>query len=293
MRKKLNGALDDAYLSVWRGKDPDAPDPKLSPWAARSGYAEGDREARTVAALWAGRELPAVDLSAELRRVDRRNLLLWHAQRTLDDFWGPTPGQSKPYFQIVAEEYLAAANSLSPPCPLAQTVALRAGEVAHDGVVRPVDPSTIYLDSESSRSDPQQVQVTLKVSPGLIESGGKAAVFFQDQERHPLAIRERSDSRESVLRRPVPDVDPKSSGDSVTWKTFLALGATAGNQKLAPSAVALYRGHVASIQIPVVITPPGPETVVTFPQRVHRSCWSRAVRRGGRRSSSFSTVLSV
>ena len=124
VRGKLNEALDESRVAAWCKKSQDALlDPKAAPLAARNGYAEGDRQLRAVAALWAGREMPAVDLAAELRRVDRRNLLLWLAQRTLDDFWGPRPGESKPcYFQTVAEEYLRAADAWSPPSALARTV---------------------------------------------------------------------------------------------------------------------------------------------------------------------------
>jgi Mg-chelatase subunit ChlD len=47
----------------------------------------------------------------ELRYLDLRSLVLWHAQRALDDFWGPG-GDATPYFAAAANQYLDAASLL-------------------------------------------------------------------------------------------------------------------------------------------------------------------------------------
>jgi len=266
VRAKLNEALDETRVAAWRQKSQDALlDPKTAPLAVRSGYAEGDRELRSVAALWAGREMRDADLSTDLYRVDRRNLLLWQAQRTLDDFWGPKPGESRPYFQSVAEEYLLAANALTPPSPLARKVQQLADEVAQRGVVRPDVVQGIYLDANSNGGDSPQVDLKLDVASaasGLFEAGGEAAVFFQDQKQRPLAIKDRLDAQESVLRHAIvsPEVNP------VHLKTYLNLGENARDVN-AVLARTVYRGHVQSAPIQVVRLS-GPETVVTRTQRL-------------------------
>jgi hypothetical protein len=260
-------------LSAWFG--PDAP---AAASMTRSKYVEGDRLSRSVAGLWAGRDLPSVDFSAELRHIDRRNLLLWQAERTLADFWGPTPGHSQPYFQIVADEYLKEAGKLTPPGPMVKdleariaAVDARADEVKTNGVVRLTVPAETEIPPGA-----RQVQINLDVSRGtlgLLDPGGEAALFFEDQARstedqpqHALATRDRSDSQE-ILRRPITEAKLNASGGSLALHPYLELGESALKQKLPAVAWTLYRGHVQKNLVPFDRPPPGLETVVSRPKR--------------------------
>ena len=71
VREKLNAALDEASVDKWcaKARKALADHRTATPLTVRSGLAEGDLAGRTVAALWAGRDLPRVNLWTELRRV--------------------------------------------------------------------------------------------------------------------------------------------------------------------------------------------------------------------------------
>ncbi len=67
--------------------------------------------------------------------MDLGCLLWWHAERSLDDFWGPpvatsTAGQTNCYFAVLADQYMAAAQRLD-PVPQAYEVAVRAREAKY------------------------------------------------------------------------------------------------------------------------------------------------------------------
>ena len=63
-----------------------------------------ERLARAAASLWG--QLGDRNPVAELRRFDLQQLLLWHCQRTLDDFRGPASPRDEPFFSLAAADYL-------------------------------------------------------------------------------------------------------------------------------------------------------------------------------------------
>ena len=87
-----------------------------APLEVRRGASKADQLVRAAAALldpdalaWESGEDPP----RQLRRLDLYYLLLWHAGRTMEDFWGPPPGtRGEPFFQLAAEGYLGSAEKL-------------------------------------------------------------------------------------------------------------------------------------------------------------------------------------
>lgn len=78
-------------------------------WLERLPLSRAERAVREAAAIYFDPHQTAPVL-AELRSFDLRQLLLWHAERALDDFWGS--GQ-QPLFAEAASNYLAAAERIS------------------------------------------------------------------------------------------------------------------------------------------------------------------------------------
>jgi hypothetical protein len=79
--------------------------------AARSGLAAADLATR-AAGLFRG-AVPQFSPAERLERFDRQRLFVWHFQRALDDFWGPSPEHVNtspedfdfPFFHVAAERY--------------------------------------------------------------------------------------------------------------------------------------------------------------------------------------------
>jgi len=78
-------------------------------WSERLPLSQAECVIRGAAAIYFDSRLTAPIL-AELRAFDLRQLLIWHAERALDDFWGS--GQ-QPLFAEAASNYLAAAERIS------------------------------------------------------------------------------------------------------------------------------------------------------------------------------------
>lgn len=71
---------------------------------------EAAQLARAAASLWS----PPLEYDPirRARQWDLQHLLLWHASRALDDFWGPADAQGDPLFAAVAADYLRGAQSI-------------------------------------------------------------------------------------------------------------------------------------------------------------------------------------
>ena len=129
-----------------------------------------------------------VDPIAELRRIDLRELLLWQARRSLEDFWGPKPGTAqpfngtvKPYFAIVAADDLSGADKLQRTADVPEAARLEQLTAAAENVVRPsVNPERLLAD-DTIAEIPQSM--TANVGAGLPR--GEAAVFLE-YSRGPL-----------------------------------------------------------------------------------------------------------
>lgn len=78
------------------------------PPSARTALADADLTSR-AAGLYRGL-VPKFSPAERLERFDRQRLLVWHFQRTLDDFWGPSPEKlDKTFFHVAAQRFAALA----------------------------------------------------------------------------------------------------------------------------------------------------------------------------------------
>lgn len=84
--------------------------PDLGPLNVRVGVGRAERMLRAASPLF----YVALDRDPiqELHDYDLHNLLVWYAQRTLDDFWGPPYPDAEPFFAAAAGKYLEQAQAL-------------------------------------------------------------------------------------------------------------------------------------------------------------------------------------
>jgi Mg-chelatase subunit ChlD len=80
-------------------------------------WRQAARQSR-IAAPWIALHGPR-DPESELRRVDVQQLLLWHARRYTDDFWGPAIRGEHGYFDSAASAAIDAARLIGIPNPAA------------------------------------------------------------------------------------------------------------------------------------------------------------------------------
>lgn len=64
---------------------------------------------RVAAPIWF--PAPTADPIAKLRTTNLQELLVWHANRSIKDFWGPA-GRSRPFYDVAASDYCVAASKL-------------------------------------------------------------------------------------------------------------------------------------------------------------------------------------
>jgi hypothetical protein len=80
-----------------------------------------ERQLRAAAAVDFDSSEAAANPIVELRRFDLQQLLIWHARRTIEDFWGGVANTSgeESFFARAADKYLQAAAGLGGDLPLA------------------------------------------------------------------------------------------------------------------------------------------------------------------------------
>ncbi|MEX2560869.1 MAG: vWA domain-containing protein, partial [Pirellulales bacterium] len=216
---------------------------RSTPRPARAGLAQADSLVRAAAPLWGTSGIVAADPIAALFRFDLAELLLWQADRALEDFWGPAGGPSGkiPYFAAVAESYRKSARQLNPRDDDAwqrqgqllarRQRAAREFLVAGTGDTRPV--------SEAAAIDKD---VAVKVAGNLPR--GKAALAVYDPAHAPVEVRAKQD-KEFQPRFSVPIHGPATNA------SFALVLRPPGNTGAGPSQDAngpwqlagLYRGH--------------------------------------------------
>jgi hypothetical protein len=208
----------------------------------RAGASEADRLVRAAAAL-----APANvrDPSIKLRYVDRHLQLLWHAQRTLDDFWGPPPAKdnAQSYFATVASSYIAGARQFddTPTSPSYDRKDLR--EILSDrisaiqGTV--IDPRDVRTLGDQPLAN-QNVHIEWHQH---LPVPGMAALFLERNAaggKFELIPVKDPDSRD--WRRQVLSVGSSAQVDVTHRVPIDQLGAPGGKSDL--TANLLYRGHL-------------------------------------------------
>ena len=75
---------------------------------------EAVAEAAQLTRAAASLSFPTLDYDPirRARHWDLQQLLLWHARRALDDFWGPADEQGDPLFAVAAADYFRAAQAI-------------------------------------------------------------------------------------------------------------------------------------------------------------------------------------
>ncbi|HKD37809.1 MAG TPA: vWA domain-containing protein [Pirellulales bacterium] len=94
---------DDAEASSGEGKEDAVAH-------AQSSIAQAEQVARAAASF----NTPALDYDPirRARQWDLQQMLLWHASRALDDFWGSADNQGDPFFAMAAADYLRGAQAI-------------------------------------------------------------------------------------------------------------------------------------------------------------------------------------
>jgi len=202
----------------------------------RREWAQAARLARSAAPFIDARW--QIDPVAELRRVDIQQLLLQHAERYLEDFWGPAPRGEPAFFNVATTDSIDAARMICIPNPAAarevgeirKLLALRQAAARRGLAVR---ADALLLVDQLERPT---AQVAVAVAPAGADRGlpaGSAALRIADQTGKLLG---------PIVRFPV---DPAAgSEDSKPQKLKVSLGI--GQRELADTigaATAFFRGH--------------------------------------------------
>ena len=122
-----------------------------------------------------------------LRQWDLQHLLLWHARRALEDFWGPAAPAEPPLFVAATADSLKGVQAIgeAEPAVLAESNRLaKMLESRRQGAAAGLDTvaSDVLLIDES-----EPVKIKLAVQPGPEEAlnglpAGQAAVFVRDAQ---------------------------------------------------------------------------------------------------------------
>lgn len=167
-------------------------DDGLTAPTARASVAEADLASR-AAGLYRG-PLPKISPAVRLERFDRQRLLLWHYQRTLDDFWGPSPDKlGNTFFHVAAQRLAALArrqdDGITASGPNASTQAAElssklAGrdKAAIDGLVPRFDDADrqIKIDPMAMGKQPVDHRVTIDRAAGADLPIGTAAYYLAE-----------------------------------------------------------------------------------------------------------------
>lgn len=210
---------------------------------------------------------PPADLAQHLARLDALTEFIWHARRVIDDFWGPWPAGSKPYFSLAARKYLEGAETAWPD---QQQVQLLSGSVKAllERRLRAADPQSggvLPWPFEANQSTEGKYTQRIELLTAGDVPVGEAAVFVRryGTDLTPLRVFAESekDAREhrrwpvSVLAES-PSAEPKSAVISQRFdKSDLA-----GVESL--QAVSLFRGHLRPRDF--LILRPGQGETVAF-----------------------------
>ncbi len=177
-------------------------DDGLTPPTARTQLAATDLESR-AAGLYRGM-LPKITPADRLERFDRQRLLVWHYQRTLEDFWGPSPELPSPempspekigntFFHVAAQRLAALARrqddgiDARSPSAATQTAEMNKllaarDKAAIDGLVPRFDADDlqIKIDPKSKSKQPADHRVTIDRTPGADLPVGTAAYYLAE-----------------------------------------------------------------------------------------------------------------
>jgi len=239
--------------------------------APRTPMAETERAVRRLASFWFPE--PAEDPVHRLRRLRLQELLLWHARRALDDFWGPVDSGERPFFVVAAKDHITASRSVAEydasdrwRASQIESLITRRGRAARTGLATTA-ADIFMIDERETVSTRVVVRGDENGTAGWLPPG-HATVFLRDaQGILPDTVR--------TVRLPLPTASggfPSEAFDiSITGQCLLGRGPVL-------EAVTLFRG--AEFTAPLLLRVPGGMTV-DF--RRHTVDVSRITLRGHRR----------
>jgi Mg-chelatase subunit ChlD len=199
-----------------------------------------------------------IDPVAELRRVDIQQILVWHAGRYLDDFWGPCVSGEPCYFDSATTDAIDAARLISIPNPAVekQIAALNAllalrQKASRMGLVVRADPLLLV-----DLADQPAAHVAVSRNPAVADDGlpaGLAMLRIADQSGNLLGPVVDFPIQGTALPRiqapgqapeQAPDEPPATSGDSKPQELKLPLGSIRHElTDTIGAATAIFRGH--------------------------------------------------
>ncbi len=153
-----------------------------------------ERDLRATAAICFDPEQTS-DAIDNLRRFDLQQLLIWHGQRALDDFWGDvaSPIEIEPFFARAASDYFNAAESIRDPSSAVRqqiemaTTLLEKRRQAKSGGL-----SIKVVERRLKDVSSADVEVSLAIAANSSEGEfppGQAALYLQDESRRLMDLK--------------------------------------------------------------------------------------------------------
>ena len=239
----------------------------------REGLSKADRLLRASAAIFQT-ELtpwtePCTDPVARLRRLDLYYLLVWQCHRTLEDFWGPAPGDraAHSFFDAVAAEYLASTGDLCKDAAGRHYGKWNLSQLLKDRRAAAGQPvRTVVADVQIVPGDPS-TPVDAAVSEAANLPPGEAALWLESENQRqvlPLfaAAADAEKPAAAGLRR-VKLAVPGQPAKSSYWVRSSDFGPEdRGAASRNYQGVSLYRGH--RLALPFIATLPGAGVRIVF-----------------------------
>ena len=198
--------------------------------------------------------LPSVTPCERLAMFDRQRMLLWHCQRTTDDWLGPAQigERHKPFFLTVANHYLAMAKNAAGGKHAARLEAkIKGREQAsqYKGSDSSVGALFVADDREllirpDDETKPHQVSITLSRASGIHLPRGKAAYYLAGPQGLQVDTRESNIDPPADIGRIDYTIDPRpESLGRLTNRKYSILNIQSQMHRHRLQGFLAYRGH--------------------------------------------------
>jgi hypothetical protein len=226
-------------------------DAKASLWSTRSEYRRADALVRSAAPILADLRWVdgAQDPTYQLRLFDLHELLLWQAERTEDDYWGPAQPDQTSYFAVVAQDELNTAERLfRAGARRRESLSQRLQKLrtAESDGLRPVcsPESLLVIDDDQSLSQ------TAALNPAAGTPPGTVSYFVRDLQGETVPVSTGVGEQASPRRRLPMTIEAKQ-GMLRPADAYSFMGQQLSNRVPAVDGVALFRGHESKTPISI------------------------------------------
>ncbi len=204
----------------------------------RQRLAEIDQIVRAMQGMIGARPPFEEDASQRLSRLDAHLLLLWHAKRSLSDFWGPRAIGEDPFFLEAVKQHASAARRVYPSASQGgqqlETDAKRLAQIAAQWQPISVENITVLPEQTLARQH-------VEWQPDSAIPAGTSALFVARPDGGLWPARAISDQRE-IRRHGL----PTRAASTERWDFLLPIdSALRGNGLL--EAKAVFRGHQRTV----------------------------------------------